>query len=83
MSNYCPHCGTDGLHVEGCPTKPLWQMDVRYRLGLDPAKNDTMSSLLFSTLYSSGSQQDFRNAITEHVKELLRVVEILDGGKGI
>lgn len=63
------------------PAQPLWQMDVRHRLGLDPTKSDPINRLLFAALYAAKSEQEFTEAIEKYGATLMAVIEILKGGK--
>jgi hypothetical protein len=66
---------------ETTDTKPLWQMDVRHRLGLEPWKTDVVSRLLFGALYTSEDEDDFVNSVQNHVDELTRAINALKGAK--
>lgn len=60
--------------------QPLWRMDVRHRLGLEPGRNDPISRLLMSALYAAEDETDFANTLDLLKDELQQAINSTKAG---
>lgn len=95
MSTYCHQCGAEYGHSPMCPTmgsvgfggaatspestKPLWQMDIRHRLKLEPNRTDAVARLLFHDLYCARDEQMFVELVEQSISELQKALNKLRG----
>lgn len=57
--------------------QPLWQMDLRHKLKLEPSRNDAVALLLWQAIYSSGSSPEAAERLQFDVEELQRAIRII------
>lgn len=58
-------------------SNPLWQMDLRHKLGLTPGKIDLISVLLWHSIAGSTSTPECEQRIENHIEELNRALRII------
>lgn len=56
---------------------PLWQMDLRHKLGLEPGMTDPVSMLIWHSIYGSGDSIEAAERIENHIEELQRALRVI------
>lgn len=63
--------------IEPPKPQPLWQMDLRHKLKLEPGRTDAVAMLIWQALYSSGSSTEAAEILEFDVEELRRAIRII------
>lgn len=55
--------------------RPLWQMDLRHKLGLEPGMCDPVSRMLMGAVYDAEDENHFEELMADHIAHLVKAVE--------